>query len=152
MRHKRKHSLFKDLASNIKNFKNLPYSLAMKYQKVECANSIVFDKYTNTSPLFGREEHNGKVKVLVGAEAKLVKESIERFYKVEWSDENHLFQTNAVTITGTLYKPGKNTLLHFVNNKEGLPEFSRLIKIWQVLDLGTFFVMQPMEPWPLTWT
>ena len=107
MRHKRKHSLFKDLASNIKNFKNLPYSLAMKYQKVECANSIVFDKYTNTSPLFGREEHNGKVKVLVGAEAKLVKESIERFYKLEWSDENHLFQTNAVTITGTLYKPGK---------------------------------------------
>ena len=145
MRHEGKHSFFKDLASNIKNFKNLPYSLAMKHQKVECANSIVFDEYTDTSPLFGREEHNGKVKVLVGAEATLVKDSIERFYNVEWSDENHLFQTNAVTITGTLYKPGKNTLLHFSNNEEGLPEFGRLIKIWQVLDLGTFFVMQPME-------
>ena len=117
----------------------------MKHQKVECANSIVFDEYTDTSLLFGREEHNGKVKVLVGAEATSVKDSIERFYNVEWSDENHLFQTNAVTITGTLYKPGKNTLLHFSNNEEGLPEFGRLIKIWQVLDLGTFFVMQPME-------
>lgn len=39
----------------------------------------------------------------------------------------------------------KNTLLHFANNKEGLPEFGRFIKIWQVLDLGTCFVMQPME-------
>ena len=48
----------------------------------------MFDEYTDTSPLFGHEEHNGKVKVLVGAEAKLVKESIERFYNVEWSDEN----------------------------------------------------------------
>ena len=111
--HKEKHSFFKDLASNINNFKNLPYSLAMKHQKVECANSIVFDEYTDTSPLFGHEEHNGKVKVLVGAEAKLVKESIGRFYKVEWSDENHLFQTNAVTITGTLYKPGKKHFIAF---------------------------------------
>ena len=74
----------------------------MKHQKVEFANSNVFDEYTDTSLLFGHEEHNGKVKVLVGAEAKLVKGSIERFYNVEWSDENHLFQTNTVTITGTL--------------------------------------------------
>lgn len=117
----------------------------MKHQKVECANSIVFDEYTDTSPLFGCEEHNGKVKVFVGAEAKLVKESIERFYNVEWSDENHLFQTNPVTITRTLYKPEKNTLLHFGNNEEVLPKFGCLIKIWQVLVLGTFFVMQPME-------
>jgi len=50
----------------------------MKHQKVECANSFVFDEYTDTTPLFGHEEHNGKVKVLVGAEAKLVKDSFER--------------------------------------------------------------------------
>ena len=39
----------------------------------------------------------------------------------------------------------KNTLLHFANNEESLSEFGRLIKIGQVLDLGTFFVMQLME-------
>ena len=33
----------------------------------------------------------------------------------------------------------KNTLLHFANNKEGLPEFGRLMKIWQVLDLTVAF-------------
>ena len=42
----------------------------------------------------------------------------ESFPGFKWSDENHLFHTNAVTITGTLYKPGKNTLLHFSNNEE----------------------------------
>ena len=39
----------------------------------------------------------------------------------------------------------KNTSLHFANNEESLSEFGRLIKIWQLLDLGTFFVMQLME-------
>jgi len=52
------------------------------------------------------------------------------------SDANHLYHTNAVTINGTLYKPGKNTLLHFANTGEGLPELGRLVNIWQVLDLG----------------
>lgn len=33
----------------------------------------------------------------------------------------------------------KNTLLQFANNKEGLPEFGRLMKIWQVLDLTVAF-------------
>ena len=55
----------------------------MKHQKVECTNSIVFNEYTDTSPLFGCEEHNGKVKVLIGEEARLVNECIKRFYNTE---------------------------------------------------------------------
>ena len=117
----------------------------MKHQKVECTNSIVFKEYTDTSPLIGCEEQNGKVKVLIGEEARFVNESIERFYNTEWSDANHLYHTNAIIINGTLYKPGKNTLLHFANTGEHLPELGRLVNIWQVLDLGTFFVAQPME-------
>lgn len=67
------------------------------------------------------------------------------FCNTEWSDANHLYHTNAIIISGILYKPGKNTLLHFANTGEHLPELGRLVNIWQVLDLGTFFVMQPME-------
>ena len=65
--HKGKHSFFKDLASNIKNFKNLPYYLAMKHQKVECANSIVFVEYTDTSTLFGHEEYKSSEVTVVFA-------------------------------------------------------------------------------------
>ena len=82
----------------------------MKHQKVECTNSIVFNEYTDTSPLIGCEEHNGKVKVLIGEEARLVNESSKQFYNTEWSDANHLYHTNAIIISGILYKPGKNTI------------------------------------------
>ena len=74
--------------------------------------------------------------------------SLSSGFITECSDANHLYHTNAVTINWTLYKPGKNTLLHFANTGEGLPELGRLVNIWQVLDLGTFFVTQPMETVP----
>jgi len=117
----------------------------MKHQKIECADAIVFDEDTDTSPLFGREEKTGNAKVLIGDDAKYVKESVNRFYPFRWTDENHLFQCNTITINGTLYKPGKNTLLHFDNTDDGLPEFGRLVKIWQILGMGTFFALQPMD-------
>lgn len=44
----------------------------MKHQKVECTNSIVFKEYTDTSPLIGCEEQNGKVKVLIGKKRDLL--------------------------------------------------------------------------------
>lgn len=145
MRYEGKHSYFEDLAGKIKNFKNLPYSLAIKHQKIECADAIVFDQETDTSPLFGHEKHEGRAKVIVGDEAGNVRESINNFYPTEWTDENHLFQCNSITINGILYTPGKNTLLHMGITDIGLPEFGRLVKIWQILGVGTFFALQPLD-------
>ena len=40
MRFEGKHAYFKDLAKKIKNFKNIPYLLAQKNQKVVCAEHM----------------------------------------------------------------------------------------------------------------
>lgn len=40
MRYEAKHSYFKKLAQAMGNFINLPYSLAMRHQQLECFNNV----------------------------------------------------------------------------------------------------------------
>ena len=60
MRFEGKHAYFKDLAKKIKNFKNIPYSLAQKNHKVVCAEHMNVDGKGKFSPLFGHEIALGK--------------------------------------------------------------------------------------------
>ena len=75
MRFEGKHAYFKDLAKKIKNFNNIPYSLAQKNQKVVCAEHMNVDGKGEVSLLFGREIALGKNKSLSGGDLEAAKAS-----------------------------------------------------------------------------
>lgn len=63
MRFEGKHAYFKDLSKKIKNFKNIALSLALKHQKIECAQNMAVDDVdgsAESSSLFGSDVMFGK--------------------------------------------------------------------------------------------
>jgi len=144
MRHEGKHSFFKNLACKVKNYKNLPYTLAVQHQKIACADAISLDKDTDTSPLFQKEEAFGRKIEVIGEERQSAKTSIENAVHCQIQDQR-IYTCNSITVCGTLYTPGKNTYLHIGNTKSGHPDIGRLIKIWHVPGTGSFFHVLKME-------
>ena len=129
MRFEGKHAYFKELAKKIKNFKNIPYSLGQKNQKVVCAEHMNVDGKGEVSPLFGHEIALGKNKSLSGRDLDAAKASIARFFPIiDGPAEIRL--CNSITINGTRYCPGINNLVQIGYTAHGLPEFASLVKIW----------------------
>ena len=144
MRFEGKHAYFKELAKKIKNFKNIPYSLAQKNQKVVCAEHMNVDDKGEVSRLFGHEIALGKNKSLSGGDLDAAKASIARFFPIT-DGPAEMRLCNSITIKGTRYCPGINNLVQIGYTAHGLPEFASLVKIWYVSDASVFFVSKVME-------
>lgn len=145
MRFEAKHSYFKDMARKIKNFKNLPLSLAKRHQSMESALAIKIDEGndTNSCPSVDNDVLLGKGKLLLDHERDYAINMIKRFYEV--NDTIQVFQYNSVTVYGTYYKPGANNYLLLHVDDTGLPQFGKLEKIWFVPYKGPFFVVMTMK-------
>ena len=144
MRFEGKHAYFKELAKKVKNFKNIPYSLAQKNQKVVCAEHMTVDGRGDVSPLFGNETTLGKNKTLSGEDLADAKTSIARFYPIT-DGPAEIRLCSSVTINGTKYCPGVNNLVQTGYTVNGLPEFASIVKIWYVSDASVFLVSKVME-------
>lgn len=144
MRYEAKHSYFKNLAKVIKNFKNLPLSLANRHQSMECADSLVLNDEVDPCPLFQHDIDYGRAKHVTDAdEFRHATECLFRFHNIEYKKADGIFVVNSVSIHGITYKPGKGNYLLISN--DGTPEYGRIVKIWWVLDHGFFFVLQVMQ-------
>ena len=133
MRFEGKHAYFKELAKKIKNFKNIPYSLAQKNQKVVCAEHMNVDGKGEFSPLFGHEIALGKN----NGDLEAAKASIARFFPIT-DGPAEIRLCNSVTIK--LDIPDMDIPTNWLYRTRGLPEFSSLVKIWYVSDASVCFV------------
>ena len=138
-----RHKYFKDLARVIKNVKNLPYSLSMRYQSRQFAYNIGIDDISADSGPLNNEEYSFGTaeQVSDNATIKYIRESLQRFHNINYSQNEGLYTLKGVTIHGTLYKPGFNTYLL----ANAIPEFGRLMKIWYVHGFGVFLSLHIMD-------
>ena len=143
MRFEGKHAYFKELSKKIKNFKNIPWSLANKNQMVVCAEHMNVYGKDDVSPLFGQEIVIGKNKYLSGEDLEAAKASIARFFPLE--ELTAVAVCNSITLNGTRYCPGMNNLIQIGYTANGLPEFGSIAKIWYVSDTSVFFASKIME-------
>ncbi|XP_068704496.1 uncharacterized protein [Montipora foliosa] len=148
MRFEAKHLYFKNMARTIKNFKNLPLSLAKRHQSLECASSIQSDEESSQLCPFWSDIGLGKGRMLHGNDKDYALNIITRFYKLEksdMSDSPQVYQYNSVTVYGTKYKPGANNFLLVALDETGLPQFGKLSKIWFVPYNKPIFVVMLMN-------
>ena len=144
MRFEGKHAYFKDLAKKIRNFKNIPYSLATRNQQMESANFIqIGDNQPDMHPWSKEDIRFGNYTVLRGNHAVDAESYISRFYDIHLDlHVQSIFQCNQIEIYGTKYKPGLNNFLLFSLDDAGFPLFGCLKKIWFIEDNGCYFVME----------
>lgn len=146
MRFEAKHSFFKDISRKVKNFKNLPYTLAMRHQTMESSDTISLDGESDPSPLFKYDILCGKSHQLTGTQHEYAKNQLQRFYPTELNLDNiKIWECQSIAVHGTLYKPGHNNYLLIQVKDDNLPEFSRIAKIWSTSSHGTIFVLTVME-------
>ena len=147
MRFEGKHAYFKDLAKKIRNFKNLPFSLATRNQQMECADFIQMgDNGTDMDNMFSEDIIFGHYKVLRGQSAIDVKNYISRFSGIHLDlDVHSVFECNQIELFGTKYKPGFNNFLLFCLNEAGFPVFGCLKKIWFIEEFGCYFALNVFD-------
>lgn len=145
MRFEAKHSFFKDIARKVKNFKNLPFTLAMRHQSMESADTINLDGEFDPCPLFKDDFHCAKSKQLTGRQYEYAKNHLKRFYNTIDTGNVKIWECQSVTVYGTFYKPGNNNYLLIRITDDSLPEFGQLAKIWYASSYGPFFVLTVME-------
>ena len=144
MRFEAKHAYFKDIVRRLKNFKNLPLSLAKRHQQMECADMLTVDD-EDPSSLFKDDFHLGSSKPLTASKEEDAKSLITRFYEIDLK-EVPMFETKSVVVYGTKYVCGNNNYLLLRLNEDGLPEFAKILQIWYALQIpDPFFVTQVME-------
>lgn len=81
MRFEGKHSYFKKVAAVLKNFKNLPFSLATRHQSMECAAHIQLDEF-DVTPLFKEDLVLGRSRLLIGEDEQNVRNAIFNFFQI----------------------------------------------------------------------
>lgn len=147
MRFEGKHAYFKDLAKKIRNFKNLPFSLATRNQQMECADFIQMgDNGTDMDNMFSEDMILGHYKVLCGQSAIDVKNYISRFSGIHLDlDVHSVFECNRIELFKTKYKPGFNNFLLFSLNEAGFPVFGCLKKIWFIEEFGCYFALNVFD-------
>ena len=148
MRFEGKHAYFKDLAKKIRNFKNLPYSLATRNQQMESADFIQIDETRQEwNPLFNKDKFSfGHYKVLQDDDAAVVKDYLSRFVGINLDFTVHeIFQCTHIEIYGTNYKPGLNNFLLYDLDDAGFPQFGCLKKIWYIDEYGCFFALEILD-------
>jgi len=147
MRFEAKHSFFKDLARKMKNFKNLPYSLAFRHQSKQFADNIAIDDQFDSHPLMPDVKDDitfGATKQIKDEQSiRYIRNSLKTFYGLDIVENDAFFNINSVNIHGTLYKPGTNTYL--ITKFDNTPNFGRLMKIWGVHGHGVFFLLHMMD-------
>ena len=144
MRFEAKHSYFKDIVRRIKNFKNLPLTLAKRHQQMEYADMLPVDDDDPCS-LFRDDIHLGSGKPLTGNKQEYAKSLIARFYEIDFEDCT-LFEGKSVVVYGTKYICGDNNYLLLGLNEHGLPEFAKILNIWYAIQLqDPFFVTKVMD-------
>lgn len=149
MRFEGKHSYFKNMARTIKNFKNLPLSLAKRHQSMESAASLQIDDESSiTCSLLSGDIVFGKGRLLMEHDREYAINIITRFYEIEknkLADNLQIYQYNSITVYGTHYKPGANNFLLISLNDTGLPQFAKLSKIWFAPYNRPFFLVMFMK-------
>ena len=138
LRFEAKHAYFKDQARIIKNFKNLPLTLAKSYQSSVRADYVRLNR-EDKGPLFKEEIKFGVSKELFGDDRETALSNIERFYELGRVGIT-VYSLDSVQIHGTLYKPDKDAFLNF-GGRGGLPEFGKIVKIWFTANHGIFFAL-----------
>ena len=138
MRFEAKHAYFKDIARRLKNFKNLPLSLAKRHQHMEYADMLPIDDDDPCS-LFKNKFQLRKAEALYGGKEKDAKCLIERFYETDLEGVC-MFESKSVIVYDTQYISGKNNYLLLGLNDQGLPEFGIIIKIWYALQMNDPFL------------
>jgi len=140
-----KHSYFKDLTRKIKNFKNLPLSLAKRHQSIECSDSTNIDGGQNTlSRLSSDLQQFGKVALLEGHDDTYAHTLIRQFYNPPSSSILDIVQYSFITINGTQYKPGSENYLITGFDDLGLTEFGTLLKYNMLLMITTNYLFAVM--------
>ena len=141
MRFEAKHTYFKDISRKIKNFKNLPLSLAERHQSMESAAAIKIGEGCHSDD-YDEGIKFGKGKMLVNDhEREYAHNTIKRFYEIQVLE---VLEYNSITVHGTCYKPGVQNFLLFTLDNMGLPLFGKIKKIWFVPHYGTFFLLMAM--------
>ena len=141
MRFEAKHAYFKDLSRKIKNFKNLPLSLAERHQSMESAAAIKIGEGCHSDE-YDQGIKFGKGKMLVNDhEREYAHNAIKRFYEIQVLE---VLEYNSITVHGTCYKAGVQNFLLFTLDNMGLPLFGKLKKIWFVPHYGPFFLLMAM--------
>lgn len=139
LRFEAKHAYFKDQARIIKNFKNLPLTLAKRYQSSVRADYVRLNR-EDKGPLFREEIKFGVSKELFGDDRETALSNIERFYELGRVNGITVYSLDSVQIHGTLYKPDKDAFLNF-GSQSGLPEFGKIVKIWFIANHGIFVAL-----------
>ena len=144
-----KHAYFKNMACTIKNFKNLPFSLAQRHQSMESATSLQIDSESiDSGTIVSDDVTFGKGKLLLGHDQEYALNTITRFYELDKSgcDTINVFHYNSVTVCGTQtqYKTGANNFLITGLNDMDLPIFDEISKIWFVPNHKPFFAVTTM--------
>lgn len=143
MRFEAKHAYFKDLSRKIKNFKNLPLSLAERHQSMESAAAIKIDRRCDTDEC-DEDVKFGKGKMLLNEhEIEYARNNIKMFYEI--AENFQVLEYNSITVHGTCYKPGTRNYVIIGLDSLGLPLFGKLTKIWFVPYYGPFFVVMAMK-------
>lgn len=137
-----KHSYFKKVAAVLKNFKNLPFSLATRHQSMECAAHIQLDEF-DVAPLFKEDLVLGRSRLLIGEDEQNVRNAIFNFFQINLPNTEGIFECESVVIHGTLYKKGEKAfvLLKFENS---LPIFGCIKKIWFIQE-NVYFALKIMS-------
>ena len=136
IRFKVKHQQFKLIPKTMKNFCNLPKTLAESHQSEVREDSISVSAGDNPidHPLFGKDfvysRSSSHVRVFGQHDKDTAKDCILRFYpSFEDDSDKPISKASCVTVHGTCYKKGNNTmLLAEISNCN--PIFGSLENIW----------------------
>lgn len=146
MRFESKHTYFKALARNTKNFKNLPYTLTSRYLAKNYAENIELDKDVPMSLLFKDKIELGKSKEIIDQnERNRALSTIKRFYDIDPHITENVYLCNSVSIQNKCYVTGENNLVICNKTADGLPEFGCIKKIWFCKNHGIFLVLEVRE-------
>ena len=137
MRFEAKHAYFKDLSRKIKNFKNLPLSLAERHQSMESAAAIKIDRRCDADEC-DEDVKFGKGKMLLNEhEIEYARNNIKMFYEIP--ENFQVLEYNSITVHGTCYKPGTRNYVIIGLDSMGLPLFGKTNKnivcplLWSIL-------------------
>lgn len=146
MRFESKHTYFKTIAKNTKNFKNLPYSLTSRLLAKDYAENIQLDKDVPMSLLFKNSIGFGKAKQIVDSnEKRNALLSIKRFYDIDPPVTENLYLCDSVSVEGKSYVTGENNMVLCGKTPSGVPEFGCIKKIWYFEIHGLFLALEVME-------
>eukprot|EP00111_Clytia_hemisphaerica_P003426 TCONS_00009790-protein len=131
------HNYFKSIA-RVQNFKNLPLSLAKRYQYLETSNFGDSKETAVSHPLFDREKDYGVVSKLSDEERLSLRRNFDEFGLLPGIAFDELFKVSWLVRFGTKYN--SNAILAVGVTESNLPMFGQVCSIYVIHDLIYFKV------------